>query len=214
MSPWKKYLSYLLPMRVAEFRSSYSGILELSWEKGKLVLNSSRANYSHNHLHQVLKGAMKKAGIRQKRVNRVLNLGLGAGSSIHILRDEWGKDPFIRSVEIDPLIIDIADKYFDVDEDGKHEIIHADALTFLEKDRDSYDLYLIDLFIDDQVNTAVLEAEFIQDLLKKALIGAHILLNTMVGPHTEGFKADLGKAGIAYETYRSRGNEVFIFKGK
>ena len=178
-----------------------------------MVLNSKNANYSHNHLHTVIRGAMGKAGLRQKAIQRVLNLGLGAGSSIKILREEWRKNPFIRSIEIDPAVINIADRYFDINEDPKHDIILADAIEYLEEEKESYDLYIVDLFIDDLVNSEVMYVSFLRGLMHQAMQGASILINTLRNERSEGYKKRLADAGIQYQIYTSKENEVFIFQG-
>jgi spermidine synthase len=213
MGSWKKLFSYVIPIKEAEFRSKISGTLELTWEKGKLVLNSSNANLSFNHLHKVLRGAMEQAGLRKRSVFRVLNLGLGAGSSVHILRSEMKKNPFIRSIEIDPVIIQIADRFFDVNEDPKHDIILADAIEYLNQEKESYDLYIVDLFIDDIVHGEVMFVSFLRGLMHHAMPNATILINSMQNERSEGYKKRLTDAGIHFDIFSSKENEVYIFQG-
>ena len=149
MSNWKRLLSYLLPIKEHELESPISGPLEICWENGHLALNSGQANYSYNHLEQVFKGAMKKAGLAHRQVDRVLNLGMGAGSTVKLLRKDFGKDPYIRSIEMDPLIIELAERYFSIGEDGKHDILCTEALSYVQECMDTFDLILVDLFIDN-----------------------------------------------------------------
>ena len=213
MKQWKKLFSYVIPIREAEFRSKISGTLELTWEKGRLVLNSRNANLSFSHLHKVLRGAMELAGLRKRSVSRVLNLGLGAGSSVHILRNEMKKNPFIRSIEIDPVIIQIADRFFDVNEDPRHDIILADAIEYLELEKESYDLYIVDLFIDDIVHSEVMFVSFLRGLMHQAVPDSTILINSLKNERSEGYKKRLTDAGIQYDIFASQENEVYIFQG-
>lgn len=211
MSIWKRLLSYLLPIKEHELESPISGPLEICWENGHLALNSGQANYSYNHLEQVFKGAMNKAGLAHRQVDRVLNLGMGAGSTVKLLRKDFGKDPYIRSIEMDPLIIELAERYFSIGEDGKHEILCTEALSYVQECTDTFDLILVDLFIDNEVTPNVLTMGFIMRLIHLLTAGGVLILNTLPHPASESFKAELKANGFSPRLHLSRDNKVFLF---
>jgi spermidine synthase len=71
------------------------------------------------------------------RQEQSLIVGLGGGAMIRFIKRY---DPKLRveAVEIDPAIIRIADRYFDVRSEGNVKITTADGLQFLEKTENRY----------------------------------------------------------------------------
>lgn len=72
----------------------------------------------------------------------VLFLGLGAGMSADLI------DPSTKStvVEIDPVIAEVAEKFFQFREDETHKVVINDARMFLKRNIERYDLIIIDLY--------------------------------------------------------------------
>ena len=66
----KKILSYLVPIPIEIIPSNISEQLELTWNNGKLVLDTKRTNYSYVNLQKVLRKGLLKIGkqisIKQK----------------------------------------------------------------------------------------------------------------------------------------------------
>jgi spermidine synthase len=211
MSKWKRLLSHLIPIKEYEVESHISGPLQVCWENGRLALNSDKANYSYNHLEKVFKGAMRKAGVPHLQIHRVLNLGMGAGSTVKLLREDFKKDPVIKSIEADALIIQLAERFFGIQEDSKHEVLCTDALDYIEEVEETFDLIIVDLFIDNQVIQGVLSTAFISRLMYLLNKGGVIILNTLPHSGSADFKAELKALSVSYTLYHSRDNEVFLF---
>jgi spermidine synthase len=77
---------------------------------------------------------------------RVLIVGLGGGAMVRFLaRHE--PQVVIDAVEIDPVVVRLADEYFGVRSGGNVRIHTADAVTFVESTTDRYDLILMDAFL-------------------------------------------------------------------
>ncbi|HRW90843.1 MAG TPA: spermine synthase, partial [Flavobacteriales bacterium] len=109
-----RWLSYLWPVRVAR-RTGAHGPLELTWENGRLVVNSDQANQSHGALHRVWQRVLAEAESSVREAGSVLLLGLGTGSVVHILRQELGLDTPITALEDDPLMIQWGREHFGLD---------------------------------------------------------------------------------------------------
>jgi len=77
---------------------------------------------------------------------KVLIVGLGGGSMVHFLH---GKDPKVKVdvVEIDPMIVNIADRYFGVRTGGNVNINVADGLDYLTHTDARYDVIYMDAFL-------------------------------------------------------------------
>ena len=172
-----KLLSYLYPITTT-VESDYSGTLEITWYNGKKHLNTKNANYSYGSLQHILKFGLEK--IELKKVNSVLLLGLGGGSVIETLRNDFKYDKRITAVDIDPKIIEIAKNEFNLVEDEHLEIICEDALHFLQSNSSTFDLIIIDLFIDVKVPDAFLKLVFWNDVLKASSTNGSVLFNAFL----------------------------------
>lgn len=80
-----------------------------------------------------------------ERRRRVLMLGLGGGSAARVAR-RHAPEARIVGIERDPEVARAASRHFGLSELGV-EVVVDDALAFLERDRERYDLVLEDIFI-------------------------------------------------------------------
>ena len=79
---------------------------------------------------------------------RVLILGVGGGVVIHLL-NRFAQPKSIVGIEIDKTHIDIARKYFDL-QDKNLQLAHADAIDWLNKYKGPvFDLIIEDVFIEE-----------------------------------------------------------------
>jgi len=169
-----KLLSYLYPI-TKKIQSEFSGLVEITWYNGKKHLNTKNANYSYGSLQRILKFGLEHLDLN--KINSVLLLGLGGGSVVQTLRNDYSYSKPITAVDIDPVIIDIARNEFQLEEDGHLKIVCADALDFMSLNNDHFDLIIIDLFIDTEVPEAFLTIPFWKDVLKASSTNGAILFN-------------------------------------
>ncbi|WP_033959364.1 fused MFS/spermidine synthase [Psychroserpens jangbogonensis] len=169
-----KYLSYLYPM-TRKVTSKYSDTLEITWHNGKKHLNTKNANYSYGSLQAILKFGLEK--IELKNMNSILLLGLGGGSVIETLRQDFNYQKQITAIDIDPVIIDIAKTEYQLESNSNTTIICEDALKFIKDNTSKFDLIIIDLFIDIKVPQQFLELSFWEDVVKSKSTNGVILFN-------------------------------------
>ncbi|RXJ52682.1 spermidine synthase [Gelidibacter gilvus] len=169
-----KILSYLYPI-TKKIQSEFSGILEITWYNGKKHLNTKNANYSYGSLQRILKFGLEHIDLN--KVNSVLLLGLGGGSVVETLRQDFSFSKHITAVDIDPTIIEIAKNEFQLKEDEHLKIVCADALDFMRLNSTQFDLIIIDLFIDTEVPKAFLAIPFWKDIIKASSTNGTILFN-------------------------------------
>lgn len=173
----KHLLSYILPI-TKTIESKHSGTLEITWYNGKKHLNTKNANYSYGSLQQILKIGIEKIDL--KKVNSTLILGMGGGSVIETLRTDFNYTKPIDAVEIDPVIIDIANTEFGISENETLKIYCADASVFIKQNTKHFDLIIIDLFIDLSVPNQFLSEMFWDDVLKSKSSKGTIIFNAAV----------------------------------
>ena len=169
-----KILSYLYPI-TKKIQSEFSGLLEITWYNGKKHLNTKNANYSYGSLQRILKFGLEHIDLN--KVNSVLLLGLGGGSVVETLRQDFSFSKHITAVDIDPTIIEIAKNEFQLKEDEHLKIVCADALDFMRLNSTQFDLIIIDLFIDTEVPKAFLAIPFWKDIIKASSTNGAILFN-------------------------------------
>lgn len=169
-----KLLSYLYPI-TKKIQSEFSGLVEITWYNGKKHLNSKNANYSYGSLQRILKFGLNHIDLN--KVNSVLLLGLGGGSVVETLRNDFSYSNSITAVDIDPTIIEIAKNEFQLKEDEFLKIVCADALDFMSLNNDQFDLIIIDLFIDIEVPQAFLRMPFWKNVIKASSTNGAILFN-------------------------------------
>ena len=173
----KRLLSYIYPV-TKTIQSKYSGKLEITWYNGKKYLNSANANYSYGSLQRILKFGLKK--INLSKVNSVLILGLGGGSVIETLRQDFNYSGLIEAVELDPAIIDIAKTEFGIQQDETLKIHCADAYEFVKDRSKTFDLIIVDLYIDLDVPNKFLDLKFWDHILALKNSSGSIIFNAAV----------------------------------
>ena len=169
-----RLLSYIYPI-TKKVKSKYNGTLEITWHNGKKHLNSKNANYSYGSLQNILKFGLHKIDL--KKCKSILILGLGGGSVIETLVNDFNYKNHITALEIDPVIIEIAKDEFNLSENKNLQIICDDALSFMKQNSKLFDLIIIDLFIDIEVPEAFLNTSFWTDIIKSNSEKGSILFN-------------------------------------
>ncbi|MEK8181196.1 fused MFS/spermidine synthase [Flavobacterium buctense] len=177
----RRLFSYFVPINIHKKNSGVSKTLEVTWNNGQLVLDSKNTNYSYGSLQRILRKGLKYIGFeRIKKFDSILVLGVAGGSVIRTLTDEIKFNGKITGVEIDPSIVDIANKYFKLDTIPNLEIVIDDAFEFVLKTKIQYDLIIIDIFQDTTMPNFLFEDFFINRINALLQTNGFILFNTMV----------------------------------
>ena len=185
----KKIISYLIPIKIYQSKSSLSKSIEVTWANGELVLDSENANYSYGSLQRILRIGLKNIGFEKiAAMEHVLVLGVAGGSVIKTLVDEIKYKGKITGVEIDSDIIKVANRYFALDKIPQLDIVIEDAFEFVLKTKDKYDLIIIDIFQDTTMPNFLFETFFINRIC--FLLKSHglILFNTMILNETQNIR--------------------------
>ncbi len=152
-----RLLSYIYPI-TKTIKSKHNNVLEITWFRGKKLLNTKNANYSNGSLKKILKIGLKHTNI--ELTNNILLLGLGGGSAIEILVNKYNYDKKITAIEIDPVIIDIAEKEYNIKSNKNLTIICKDAYGFIKENTIFFDFIIVDLFLDDEIPTQFFQEQF------------------------------------------------------
>jgi spermidine synthase len=118
---------------------------------------------------------------------RVLIVGLGGGSMIHFMK-HYDPNAKVDVVEIDPKVVEIAEKYFGVKTAGNVNIITRDAFEFFKAGTEKYDVIYIDAFLKPAKDTdttgvplRLKTIQFYKDMQKKLSPDGMVVFN--INPH-------------------------------
>lgn len=150
----------------------------------------------------------------------ILLLGLGGGTVVKMLQKKF-PDTHITAVEIDPVMITIAKKYFKIKPSSKLKIVQADAFKFVTTNNlqpNSYNLILVDLFAGDSQPAQLHTHQFHKDLKKILSQYGQIIFNCLFFDHhkinTEKFIEKIENEYEEIKLIRSLSNLFVIAKLK
>ncbi len=175
---WKRWLSHFWPIREQGFRSERNPDLELRWENGTLVLNSAHANYSYGSLHEVMQVAINT--LSSHDLQNLLLLGLGGGSAWKLAQQKCGTALRMTAIEIDSVVLEIAQNTFHIHESEQIRIVQADACHWVERASDeTYTSIIDDLFVDVTKPEFFLDDTYIRQLHRILKRGGVLVINLM-----------------------------------
>ena len=93
------------------------------------------------------------------KLERVLEIGLGGGRTVSYLSAAL-PDTAILAVEIDKDVVDLAKKYFKFTETARLRAVVSDGRAFLMRDRETWDVIMIDAYRGPFVPFHLLTKEF------------------------------------------------------
>jgi spermidine synthase len=113
---------------------------------------------------------------------RILFMGLGGGVIQRALKELYPK-AHIDNVEIDPVVIEAAQKFFGVEASASFRLIESDARIFVrraikEGAAGAYDMVFLDTFNADYVPEHLLTLEYFQELKQIMTPDAVLIANT------------------------------------
>ena len=215
MSPlpfWKKWLSYLGEIQLESIRSNVNPDLRISLVRGRLQLSSTNSIYSFDDFYLNFLTAFHELRIERQSISKVLMLGLGLGSVPYILEKKFRLFPEYTIVDIDESVIYLASKYALPRIQSPVQIIHADAWSFVRLNKgETYDMIIVDLFVDDMVPLVFESVDFLNCLKKMAHHQTLILSNRLYRTETDKQKTDK----YFKEVYRHvfKNSELMLIEG-
>jgi spermidine synthase len=174
----KKLLSYLFPFVLKHYTSSINGRLTINLVNGKKILDTPRSNYSYGALQKVLHKGLAELPFTSD-ISSILVLGLGGGSIVPTIREDFNSSAFMELVDMDAEIISIAKNEFAIEQFGNINIVHSDALEYIKNTTHTFDLIIVDLFIVDTIPEVFTQPEFIDHVVYHLAPNGKLIYNTM-----------------------------------
>ncbi len=142
----------------------------------------------------------------QPDAKRVLLLGLGGASTTARF---WRDYPelSIDSVEIDPVVVDVAERFFVLPQDERSRVFVEDARRFVQSGNEPYDIVIIDAYFADALPFHLTTQEFLEETdirLASGGVVAYNVISSLEGDGSELFRS-------MYRTARTVWNDVYVF---
>lgn len=145
-----------------------------------------------------------------KDVKRILVIGLGGGRISWYLH-EYLPQVDITAIEIDPMVIDVARRYFDVANEENFRVVEKDGRSFLMQAKEKYDLILLDAYRSSFVPFHLLTREFYT--LVKARLAKNGIVGQNINPASMLFESTVATMTSVFDSadfYDAKGNVVAI----
>lgn len=206
-------------MLIEEQSSLYNPNLYVVLKKGRLQLCTQAAIYSYADKYDNFRDAFDAIRISDKKIQKVLLLGLGLGSIPYMLEKIYGCLFDYTAIEIDPVICQLAEKYVLSDLDSMIQIYPIDALDYFQWNVEKFDLIAMDIFQSATIPTQFESVEFMHRL-KNTLNPEGILLFNRLDDdlsnqeRNKQFLTDWMKVFSTGQYIQTRNNHVYINDSK
>jgi spermidine synthase len=209
---------FFYPKTVEIFESEINGEIKVLKLFGSYSMVVGKYTQSGGLLVPIWKKALGQHLNKSKKpVSKALILGLGAGSAAQLIRKLWPSAK-IYGIEIDPVVIDIGIKYFNLDQISNLEIIYEDAFIWLKNQHESrkktlFDLILVDLYIGKDPPIRSTKPNFMNQLKCMLTADGAIFYNRIVNKNilqdVKTFEKELVKCYKKVEIIPTPANKVF-----
>ena len=163
----KNWLSYLIPQKIAEYRTPFNAYIRINSESGKMKLLVNGSPQSGPYIDTLWTAALGAFGISVREdIKTILILGTAGGTVIWKLHTSFPK-ALMTGVEIDSTMIDIGKKYFSLATIKQLQLIEADAKVFVQseiKKKHRYDLVVVDMSFGRVIPDFVTTPKFIHQI--------------------------------------------------
>jgi spermidine synthase len=178
VSKLKYFLSFIFDVKIETTESILNPFLQVVIRNGRLLLNTYNANYSYGSLQDAFRFVFKKIKIKDKNIKDILVLGFGCGSIAALFNGY--KNVEITGVEADEKVLALYEKYFIEEITSELILVEAFAEDYATTITKTYDLIIVDVFIDIEVPSGIKESSFFQLLQNRLNKNGILIFNFIV----------------------------------
>lgn len=153
------------PRTVYKTKSKISGEIVVKEQFGKYTLHVQGLIQSGGIVEGIWKKPISAISHKPLTISNVLVLGLGGGTVVQLIEAHWPEAKIV-GVEIDPEIIKIGEKFFDLEETKTLKTINDDAFKWVGLSNRNFDLIVVDLYIGSEFSEKGMDNKFLQNLKK------------------------------------------------
>ena len=160
-----------------EVNSPISGLIQISRFFGRPKMVIGGLEQSGSFIKSIWKKGLKKIHNSKFMIHSSLILGLGGGTAAKLVNQFWPEAKIV-GIEIDPVIIGLAKKYFALGKISSLKIINADAAEWVKR-KEKFDLILVDVYLGDKVPKSCETKEFLKNIKKLISPGGFVIFNRL-----------------------------------
>ncbi len=131
------------------------------------------------------------AHIFHPSIRRMLLIGLGSGTIPKRFTRDY-PDLTVDTVELDPAVVDVAKRFFDVKEDARQRIFVSDGRVFVRRSDAKYDVIILDAYFAEGIPFHLATKEFLElarDHLTPGGIVVSNIIGALDGPQSKLYRA-------------------------
>ncbi len=131
------------------------------------------------------------AHIFHPSTRRVLLIGLGSGTIPKRFTRDY-PDLAVDTVELDPEVVDVAKRFFEVKEDARQRIFVSDGRVFVRRSDAAYDVIILDAYFAEGIPFHLATKEFLElarDHLTPGGIVVSNIIGALDGPQSKLYRA-------------------------
>jgi spermidine synthase len=174
-----------------------------SWETKMSLTNPLTGHFEYTEYFQM-------PWLWNHDIKRVLMEGLGGGSTPRAYQHYY-TNVIMDTVEIDPVVTEVAKKYFNVQETPKHRIYTNDGRIFLRQSTNQYDVILMDAYSTTRYGSSLPRQLVTKEFF--TLASQHLTTNGVFAYNVigqiQGFRATV--IGSMYRTLKEVFPNVYMF---
>ena len=190
LQAFKRFLSHLVELPVAEFESDHNPSLKVALHRGRYKLITYGAIYSFGDLYANFRKTFERLDWSKKKIESCLIMGLGLGSIPDMLVTKFHKDIRFTAVEIDEVVIQLAMQYVLRPKNINVEVFTSDASDFIQWHHGRYDMICSDVFVGDRIPEG-LQTEEALDAMKEMLKPNGLLLYNRLSRYSPDIQASI-----------------------
>ncbi len=148
-----------------------------------------------------------------------LVVGLGGGAMVRFL-NHFFPEVLVDVVDIDPVIVAVAEKYFGTGPRPGTRIFVEDGFEYLRRTTERYDVIYMDAFLKPGAGTdptgvplRLKTIEFFQSLHRRLRPGGLVVFNVNASPETESDIANIRAAFPSVDVFRIPGTGTIVVVG-
>ena len=149
---------------LATYQSQYNGEVKVIEQFGQRKIYAGGLLQSGSIIKQLWQKPLSQ--IKNKKIKTALILGFGGGTAAQLLSQIYPSSQ-ITGIEIDPVMIEIYQEFFNPVEDNDCcplKLINDDCFHWIKKCKHKYDLVLVDLYQGHDIPKQLYTRSFIHNL--------------------------------------------------
>lgn len=175
---------------------------------GSMETKMSRANPLRGHFEYT--EYFHTPWLWNTNIRRVLMIGLGGGSTQRSYQHYY-TNVLVDTVEIDPMVVNVAKSFFGVTETPRHRIHTNDGRVFLRRTTNTYDVIIMDAYATTRYGSSVpphLTTKEFFLLARSHLTTNGVMAYNIIG-QMKGWQEEF--VGSMYRTMREAFPQVYLF---